>query len=47
MRHKASVAKKVNELTRSNKCAEMERKNLEACLQQINDVIVLNSKLSF
>ncbi|CAH8533329.1 WW domain binding protein 4, variant 3 [Schistosoma haematobium] len=37
MRHKASVAKKVNELTRSNKCAEMERKNLEACLQQIND----------
>ncbi|KAH8862166.1 WW domain-binding protein 4 [Schistosoma japonicum] len=37
MRHKASVAKKVNELTRSNKCAEMEKKNLEACLQQIND----------
>ncbi|CAH8490076.1 unnamed protein product [Schistosoma turkestanicum] len=37
MRHKASVAKKVNELTRSNKCAEMEKKSLEACLQQIND----------
>ncbi|CAH8842929.1 unnamed protein product [Trichobilharzia szidati] len=37
MRHKASVAKKVNDLTRSNNDAEIEKRKLEACLQQIND----------
>ncbi|CAH8529388.1 unnamed protein product [Heterobilharzia americana] len=37
MRHKASVAKKVNELTRSKKTAETDKKSLETCLQQMND----------